>query len=65
MLKQNKGKMIISSVLILLPMLFGLIVWDKLPASMPIHWGVDGKADGFGGNGFTVFFADNICRHTF
>ena len=47
MLKQNKGKMIISSVLILLPMLVGLILWDKLPESMPIHWGADGKADGF------------------
>lgn len=47
MLKRNKGKMIISSVLILLPMLVGLILWDKLPESMPIHWGADGKADGF------------------
>ncbi len=56
MLKQNKGKMIISSVLILLPMLFGLIVWDKLPASMPIHWGVDGKADGFGSPLVVVLF---------
>lgn len=47
MLKRNKGKLIISSILILLPMLFGLIVWDELPESMPIHWGADGKADGF------------------
>ena len=47
MLKRNKGILIISSILILLPMLFGLIVWDKLPESMPIHWGADGKADGF------------------
>ena len=45
---KNKWKWIVSSVLILLPMLLGLIVWDKLPESMPIHWGVDGKADGFG-----------------
>ena len=47
MLRLNKWKLIISSILILLPMLFGLIVWDKLPESMPIHWGADGKADGF------------------
>lgn len=47
MLRLNKWKLIISSILILLPMLFGLIVWDKLPDSMPIHWGADGKADGF------------------
>ena len=34
---KNKWKWIVSSVLILLPMLLGLIVWDKLPESMPIH----------------------------
>ena len=44
---KNKWKWIISSVLIFLPTLFGLIVWDKLPESMPIHWGVNGEADGF------------------
>ena len=44
---KNKWKWIVSSAVILLPMVFGLIVWDKLPASMPIHWGADGKADGF------------------
>ncbi len=47
MLKRNKGKLIVSSILILLPMLFGALVWEKLPESMPIHWGADGKADGF------------------
>lgn len=56
MLKRNKGKMILSSVLILLPMLFGLILWDKLPESMPIHWGADGKADGFGSPLVAVLF---------
>ncbi len=47
MLKRNKGKLIVSSILILLPILFGALVWEKLPESMPIHWGADGKADGF------------------
>lgn len=47
MLKRNKGKLIVSSILILLPILFGALVWEKLPESMPIHLGADGKADGF------------------
>ena len=52
---KNKWKGILSSVVILLPMAFGLIVWDKLPEVMPIHWGGDGKADGLGGPFVVVF----------
>ena len=28
-------------------MLFGFIMWDKLPEQMPIHFGVNGEADGW------------------
>lgn len=55
MLKKNKLKVIISSIIILLPALYGLIVWNDLPDVMTTHWGADGKADGFGGKGFVVF----------
>lgn len=34
MLKKNKSRIIISSIIILLPMIFGLIMWDKLPDTM-------------------------------
>lgn len=54
MLKENKLKVIISSIIILLPSAFGLITWDKLPSSMVIHWGADGNADGFATKGFAV-----------
>ncbi|MBO7171229.1 MAG: DUF1648 domain-containing protein, partial [Clostridia bacterium] len=46
MIKQNKWKILISSIVILLPMLFGLIMWDRLPEQMAIHWGLAGEADG-------------------
>ena len=46
MLKENKWKVILSSVVILLPIVFGLIMWDKLPGTMTSHWGADGNADG-------------------
>ena len=55
MLRENKFKVIISSLIILLPSVFGLIVWDKLPNNMTIHWGADGNADGFGPKVFGVF----------
>ena len=48
MLKKNKSRIIISSIIILLPMIFGLIMWDKLPDTMTTHWGADGNADGPG-----------------
>ncbi len=55
MLKENKWKVIASSVVILLPIVFGLIMWDKLPDTMTTHWGADGNADGSGAKAFAVF----------
>ena len=54
MKKRNVWKMIVSSVLVLLPILFGLIVWNKIPEQVAIHWGLDGVADGFGGRFMAV-----------
>ena len=55
MIKNNKWKAILSSVVILLPMLFGLAVWNRLPDSMVSHWGADGVADGSASKAFIVF----------
>lgn len=46
MIKNNKLKLIISSIIILLPMLIGFIFWNELPAQMTTHWGADAVADG-------------------
>ena len=55
MIKRNKLKVIISSIIILLPILFGIIMWNDLPDVMTTHWGADGNADGFGEKAFAVF----------
>ena len=55
MLKEHKFKVIISSIVILLPILFGIIMWNDLPDIMTTHWGADGNADGFGEKVFVVF----------
>lgn len=55
MIKNHKWKAIISSVVILLPMLFGLAFWNQLPATMTSHWGADGVADGTAPKAFMVF----------
>ena len=54
MIKNHKWKAIISSVVILLPVLFGVLIWEKLPASMVSHWGADGVADGIASKGLMV-----------
>lgn len=64
MLKKNKGKVIISSIVILLPILIGLIFWNKLPDSMIIHWGADGNGDGFASRVFAVFMLPIILLAT-
>ncbi len=55
MIRNNKWKLILSSALILLPVLFGLIFWDFLPAQMATHWGTDGEANGWSSRAFAVF----------
>ena len=37
MLKKNIGTMILTSLLILLPMVVGLILWNSLPEQLPVH----------------------------
>lgn len=56
MFKKYKKQLIISSILILLPIVFGLLMWDQLPDTMTTHWGADGQADGYSSKGFAIFF---------
>lgn len=55
MLKENKWKLIVSSMLIILPVLFGLIFWNRLPERVPVHWGMNGTPDGGGSPAMVVF----------
>ncbi len=55
MIKKNLKTLIITSVVILLPIVAGLIFWDKLPEEVPIHFNAQGVADGWSGKGTAVF----------
>lgn len=55
MLKNNKGKLIASSLLILLPIPVGLLLWDRLPEQFATHWGLDGQVDGWSGKPLAIF----------
>ena len=54
-IKKNKWKLLISSIVTLLPVIVGLIMWDSLPERMATHWGFNGVADGFSSRPFAVF----------
>lgn len=55
MKKINLNLLILTSILTLLPILVGLILWKDLPASLPSHFGLDGQADGFSSKLEVVF----------
>lgn len=55
MLRENKRKLFLSSAVILLPVLFGLIVWNRLPGTLITHWGADGNADRTAAKALAVF----------
>lgn len=55
MIKKNLKTMILTSIIILLPIVAGLILWDKLPEEMPIHFNAQGVADDYGSRATVVF----------
>ena len=46
MIRKHKGELIVTSLIILFPILVGLILWNRLPETLTTHWGIDGQADG-------------------
>lgn len=54
-MKKNSKSLLVAAVVILLPMLAGIILWDRLPERMATHWGIDGSANGWNSRAFTVF----------
>ena len=55
MIRKNKWKLIISSVIILIPIVAGLLIWNDLPEQIAVHWGSDGEPDGWSSKSFAVF----------
>ncbi|MBQ9941763.1 MAG: DUF1648 domain-containing protein, partial [Christensenellaceae bacterium] len=55
MIRKNLKILIITSVIILLPILAGLILWNQLPGEVPIHWNASGEVDGWASKPVAVF----------
>jgi len=55
MLKKYHKTLIITTIIILLPVLAGVILWNKLPEQFPIHFNAAGEVDGWSSRAFGVF----------
>lgn len=54
MIKKNKWQLIVSSLIILLPIVAGLLIWNDLPEQIATHWGANGEPDGWSSRSFAV-----------
>ena len=55
MMKANKKTLIITSIVTMLPVLIGIICWNRLPEVMATHFGFNNEANGFSSKAFAVF----------
>ena len=55
LIRERKGMLILSLLVILLPLGVGLFLWNQLPDQVPIHFGLNGQADNYAGKAFVVF----------
>lgn len=55
MFKEYKGKIILTSMITILPVLVGLILWNRLPDQIPTHWNAEGVVDGWSSKTFAIF----------
>ena len=54
-LRKYKWHILISMLGTLIPMLIGVILWNRLPENMMTHFGLDGTGDGTSSKAYAVF----------
>ena len=54
-LKANKGTIIITTIVCLLPILIGILLWNKIPNEVATHFDSQGIPNGWSSKGFAVF----------
>lgn len=54
MIKKNWKILVVTSIITLLPIIAGLLLWKQLPEQMPTHWNASGEVDGLSSKLFAV-----------
>ena len=52
----RKKAILLTSLLTFIPILVGLILWNKLPEEIPVHFNALGEPDNYKSKAFAVFF---------
>lgn len=55
MIKQHKKKLLLTSIVTLLPIFIGLILWNQLPDPVATHFRADNQPDGYSSKVYSVF----------
>ena len=59
-MKINKALLVITSLIILLPIAAGLVLWNSLPDMIATHFGINNEPNGWSSKAFTVFVIPGI-----
>ncbi len=54
-MKKYRGRLLLTCIITLLPMVVGLILWKRLPDTMATHWGANNEANGWSSKEEVVF----------
>lgn len=54
-MRENRRLLALTSAIVLLPMLCGLLLWARLPETLATHFGVDNEPNGFSSKATAVF----------
>lgn len=54
-MKMNKKLLLLTSIVILFPILWGVMIWSQFPNQIPIHFNVAGQANDFQSKPLAVF----------
>ena len=57
---KNKKTLILTSLVCLIPILVGAVVYSRLPETMATHWNLNGEPDGWSSRPFAVFALPGI-----
>jgi len=55
MIKKHWKILTITTLITLIPIVVGVVLWNQLPDPMPSHWNAAGEVDGWSSKPFAVF----------
>ena len=47
MWNKNKKEIVLTTLLTFIPLIIGLLLWNRLPEMIPVHFGIDGQPDNY------------------